>query len=483
MTITMTPEGKIWTILKKIDDALTITPSDGLVSVDAKELEKLISREDHEQIFEKLVKDYKILKIQKKPDYKKEFKYKFKITNAEEFRKVLNDAHIKHFGSLEMLVGDNFLAVVDVAGDIMNELQMTTGNKVTIPIIPSMIRFPTLLPAKAPNLIDRYWKFRWNAFEYLANNKAIINAKLHRDEIYPLESPVEVNLDRIKFTKFYEKLLKVYHKRVKFDSGDKNNKNLQDSLDFTDTASRKAWEKKWDTLQAIWTNYESSNKPEKLLVPIERLTIKNRTVFEIDGILNGLKNEGCFDWHRGTKNYEIKNINHNQFTETYKKTELIYNKFAKIYQEKTGDKIINPNQQTIQKIEITGLPPLEFKDPKEKQSFRKISLKSVQISYDDDTGVIKIGRQNVPLPPYKNEYYFCQVMFEYKPKEPVSWDIIYDKMTGHSTVSGGKKPEPIRENWQKVNDTMKRVNNRIKKIVNTDDNLFSWSEKTVIRNY
>jgi hypothetical protein len=135
------------------------------------------------------------------------------------------------------------------------------------------------------------------------------------------------------------------------------------------------------------------------------------------------------------------------------------------------------------KIKITGMPPLEFKEPKEKKSFRKVNLKSMQISYDDDKPEIKIGKQNVALPPYKNEHYFCQAVFEYKPKEPISWDVIFDKMTGHSTISGGKKPEPIRENWQKVNDTMKRINNRIKEVVNTDDDLFSWSEKMVIRNY
>ena len=106
----------------------------------------------------------------------------------------------------------------------------------------------------------------------------------------------------------------------------------------------------------------------------------------------------------------------------------------------------------------------------------------MQISYDDDKPVIKIGKRNVALPPYKNEHYFCQVVFEYKTKEPISWDIIFDRMTGHFTVNG-KKPDPVRENWQKVNDTMKRLNNRVKKIVNTDDNLFSWSEKVVIRNY
>jgi len=120
---------------------------------------------------------------------------------------------------------------------------------------------------------------------------------------------------------------------------------------------------------------------------------------------------------------------------------------------------------------------------KEKQSLHKISLKSMQIDYDDERPVIKVGERNVALPPYKNEHYFCQAVFEYKSKEPISWDRIFDRMTGYSTVSGGKEPEPIRGNWQKVYDTMKRLNNRIKEVINTDDNLFSWREKMVIRNY
>lgn len=247
----MTPEAKIWLILKNLNDALAIVPSGNLALLNAKDLEKLMAREDHEQILGKLVKDYKVVDIQKKPDYKKGFFYKFKITDSDEFNKILKNAHIKHFGSLGMLTGDNFLSVVDVAEDIMNGLQMIVKDKITIPIIPSTIRFPTLLSAKSPNLIDRYWKLRWNALEYLANNKAIIKAELHRNEIYPSGSPVEVNLDRIKFTKFYEKLLKVYNKRVKFDDGKKNSRNMQDNLDYADTSSRKAWEKKWEVIKAV----------------------------------------------------------------------------------------------------------------------------------------------------------------------------------------------------------------------------------------
>ena len=114
---------------------------------------------------------------------------------------------------------------------------------------------------------------------------------------------------------------------------------------------------------------------------------------------------------------------------------------------------------------------------------KPIGLKDLEIGFDDDSATLKIGKQNVALPPYKNEHYFCQVVFEHKPKEPISWDIIFDKMTGHSAISGGVKPEPKRENWQKVNDTMKRLNNRIKEVARINEDLFTWSEKMVIRNY
>jgi hypothetical protein len=120
---------------------------------------------------------------------------------------------------------------------------------------------------------------------------------------------------------------------------------------------------------------------------------------------------------------------------------------------------------------------------REKDSKQPIGLKNLEITFDDDKAILKFGKQNVALPPYKNEHYFCQVVFEHKPKEPISWDIIYDRMTGHSAISGGIKPEPTRENWQKVNDTMKRLNNRIKEMAKINEKLFVWSEKMVIRNY
>jgi len=123
----------------------------------------------------------------------------------------------------------------------------------------------------------------------------------------------------------------------------------------------------------------------------------------------------------------------------------------------------------------------KHRNKKEESALSK--LNSVKIKFNDDEAILEIGDKKCALPAYKNEHYFCQVMFEHKPKEPISWDIIYDRMTGNNITGLGEKPKPIRKNWQQVNDTMKRVNNRIKQMIGTNDKLFSWSERTIIRRY
>jgi hypothetical protein len=70
--------------------------------------------------------------------------------------------------------------------------------------------------------------------------------------------------------------------------------------------SRKGLEKKWDVLQSIWTVYESNSRADAVLVPIDALTIKGRTTEEIDGIIQGLKNIGCFGtWDRRDRWYSL----------------------------------------------------------------------------------------------------------------------------------------------------------------------------------
>lgn len=113
---------------------------------------------------------------------------------------------------------------------------------------------------------------------------------------------------------------------------------------------------------------------------------------------------------------------------------------------------------------------------------QKVKLGSEEIKFNDEKAIIEIGNKKCPLPPYKNEHYFCRAVFEYPVNEPIDWSIIYEKMTGYYETYYGKPPE-IRENWRLVYDTMRAVNERIKEIINTDDNLFTWQEKTLKRNY
>lgn len=211
------------------------------------------------------------------------------------------------------------------------------------------------------------------------------------------------------------------------------------------------------------------HKPFSSLFSAQKEIEENRT--NLEAVINSL-NAFYGEIHKFVSLYDIEGKEKNEIEEVDKYLNSL--KAQKEKQKKEPQKEPIP---ILLKMENENSPTMQ------KKLSQKIKLASQTIEFNDDEATIKIGKQNVALPPYKNEHYFCQAVFEYKPKEPISWDIIFDKMTGHSTISGGKKPEPIRENWQKVNDTMKRINNRIKEVVNTNDDLFSWSEKMVIRNY
>lgn len=113
-----------------------------------------------------------------------------------------------------------------------------------------------------------------------------------------------------------------------------NQTDTQVETDFTDTASRKGYEKKWDVLQAIWDVYESHSRPDSILVPVARLTIKGRDVQLIDGIVEGLKKEGLFQkWDRKDRWYNLEFINHEMLPKTYQEVGNTYKKFATAYQE------------------------------------------------------------------------------------------------------------------------------------------------------
>ncbi len=75
----MTSEHKIWEILQIIDDAMKLAPKGKLVQYDARKIDPVVARDDHEQIFEQLEKDYKVIEIHNRPDYINEAHYRFKV--------------------------------------------------------------------------------------------------------------------------------------------------------------------------------------------------------------------------------------------------------------------------------------------------------------------------------------------------------------------------------------------------------------------
>ncbi len=111
-----------------------------------------------------------------------------------------------------------------------------------------------------------------------------------------------------------------------------------------------------------------------------------------------------------------------------------------------------------------------------------VSLKDKEIQYDDKEARILIGGTICQLPPYKNEHYLCGVMFKKKANQPIDWSVVYEKMSGDYEKHYGKASNK-REHWRTVYDTMIRVNNRIKKELHTTDDLFSWQELTIKRNF
>ncbi len=106
----------------------------------------------------------------------------------------------------------------------------------------------------------------------------------------------------------------------------------------------------WDVLQAIWKAYNSANKKNEVYVFVKYLKIKERTIYQINDVMETLRNKGCFDrWSpTGTwfddSYYVIHNINSEKLAEVYQQTKIIYENFAKNYkerQEKENIKTVN----------------------------------------------------------------------------------------------------------------------------------------------
>ena len=114
-----------------------------------------------------------------------------------------------------------------------------------------------------------------------------------------------------------------------------------------------------------------------------------------------------------------------------------------------------------------------------KKHLREQKTQSDKVEFLDEESVLKLGDKKCPLPPYKNEHFFCRAAFEHQINEPIDWSIIYEKMTGYYGEHFGKSKD-TRENWHRVYDTMEAINKRAKELLDIEK-LFVWQEKTIKR--
>jgi len=102
-----------------------------------------------------------------------------------------------------------------------------------------------------------------------------------------------------------------------------------------------------------------------------------------------------------------------------------------------------------------------------------------KIKFLEEKAQIKYGGKTCSLPPYRNEYYLCKMMFEYPAHEPVSWDLIYDRMQGTDI----EDPSAKKDKWRVVYDAVRAINGRLKETIGLKNNLFEWQDRTVRRKY
>lgn len=109
-----------------------------------------------------------------------------------------------------------------------------------------------------------------------------------------------------------------------------------------------------------------------------------------------------------------------------------------------------------------------------------MSLKDHVVSFDDSKPHVSVNGKNCPLPLHKNEHYLCRVMFEYLVGEAIDWSEVFEKMNGFTRKPIGRNEKNDRKS---VQDTMYAVNDRVKEILHTKDDLFSWKSNTITRNF
>ncbi len=116
---------------------------------------------------------------------------------------------------------------------------------------------------------------------------------------------------------------------------------------------------------------------------------------------------------------------------------------------------------------------IEAADPEKTE---KVSLKDIKISFNSEKGELTLGTKIVLLGGINtNQYFVCKFMFDHEPNTYYSWDEIYE------SIMGIDNPAPNK--WKTINNAVSDINKKVQLTLTTDDELFTYKNKSVTRNY
>lgn len=206
----MTALEKLWAIVHRISEANEITPKGQHVQIHKVVLHYDIGRADAELILDKLSTDEGVIKVLRKPDAPlkgilKEDKNTYTLDTLDGFRDYRNQLFARFTFGLESLDPLNLRKIIDVAMDIKQELELTDEGKVTIPLLPSVVKFSELMPFDGNNFRDQYCEYRWNAVKFMKKMNVISDYSFI-DGTWKWDGKISLKVDRFEFSKFFDKL-------------------------------------------------------------------------------------------------------------------------------------------------------------------------------------------------------------------------------------------------------------------------------------
>jgi hypothetical protein len=348
--------------------------------------------------------------------------------------------------------------ILDVMIDIHHELEVTNDDTVIIPLLPPVVKFPSLMPTDGANFRDQYCHHRWQTLKFLANKKAIKQATLKEGAYgHRWTQNVEIKVNK---SPFYQLFNKLQNKHKNFSKSKLDNvENLLDKLendikqaankqiDYTDKVLRKACERKWDIIQRLWEKFEERGHPNQMLISIKYLTERVGDIEDIKGILENYQRQDCFkSLRKRTKNFQFNDINKDILEKAYKEIKETYEKFAKT---------------------CTDLS----KGQKEKRIKVK---KQDKTNFNPDDGILIFKNKKIGISKSKNTnpYFLLKALFKNKTKT-WNYDEIYEEMFGE---------EYDKSKWKRIYNSAYDVNEKVAKSTTIKDFLQFTNTTVKIKN-